>query len=168
MDKEAAYKEAFLKRMMDAVSATAPKRYKALEQVNNSMITGSVLKTLRERKVPGAVALNDTTNWIRRRISDVDTGVGALLAGKNWHEGKGIRTNMFTDYKENLYETGPDTYKRFRTPSATAPIKTLFGNYVVPFWAMSKAFEIKDSLTDKQEDPYQYQGQGVEYERSVN
>lgn len=162
--KEAAYKEAFLKRMMDAVKSTAPKRYKALEQTNNSMVTGSIFKTLKERRVPGAVALNDATNWVRRRVSDVDTGLGSILAGDKWHEGKGIRTSLFTDYKENLYEVGPDTYKRFRTPSATAPIKTLFGNYIVPFWAMNKAFEIKDSLMHKEPE----QSQGVAYERTVN
>ena len=164
LTKEAAYKEAFLKRVVDAVVSTAPKRYKALEQTNNSMITGSLFKSLKEKNVPGVAALGDATDWARRRVSDVDTGLGAVMAGKNWNTGKGMRSSLFTDYKDNMYQTGTDSFERFRTPSITAPIKTVATNYVIPFWAMSKAFEVKDQLMDKNTN----QGQGVEYERTVN
>lgn len=162
--KEAAYKEAFTKRIMDAVVSTAPERYKALDQTNNSMITGSLFKSLREKRVPGMEPLWNASNWARRRVSDVDTGLGAILAGDNWRSGKGFRSTLFTDYKENMYQTGKDDFKRFRTPSVTAPVKSLFANYIIPFWAMNKAFEVKDSLMGNKPEEYQ----GVEYERTIN
>ena len=153
LTKEAAYKEAFLKRMVDAVVSTAPKRYHVINSSNNSMISGSLFKTLKEKGLPGAGHVINGTNWVRRRVSDVDTGLGAIMAGDKWHTGKGVRSRVFTDYEDNLYQTGKDSFERFRTPSITAPIQTIATKYVVPFWAMNKAFELKDQMTGKNDIP---------------
>jgi hypothetical protein len=156
-EKHAAYKEAFFKHIAEAVKATRPDRYEALRQTNYSIV-GQALKALENQGAIGAKQLNKGLLSVRKRISDADTALGAALTGKHWNaspeELKNLsrvsrfRRAMFTDSKENLVDVGDDMYKKFRTPSATAPIKEV-ANVAVPLLAMNEAYKIVDDVKVK-------------------
>jgi hypothetical protein len=131
MEKKAAYKEAFLNRIfpkatLEVLKATRPDRIKGLQHENVSLI-GAALGMAREGGAVGANAINDGLNKARLAISDLDTGLGHLAAGKTYGKPKGqrsLRASIFTD-SDNMIDRGNNMWQKVELPSITAPVKTV-------------------------------------------
>lgn len=149
MEKQAAYKEAFFKRLMSReahnfVKASRPFRKKLLDEENNSLI-GFALGTAAEHGVLGAQYAKDKLNKLRLHVSDLDTGLGHMAAGKKFNLPKGergMRATIFSD---------PDSAMdglQNGMPSITHPVKWV-GKTALPMLGYWKASEMLFPNKDK-------------------
>ncbi len=93
----------------------------------------------------GAASLNKTLGYINRRVSDADTYLGAIAAGRKWKNPDRLRSSLFVSRKTNFNPDSRTLYKArtgggyskintkkdgrigYETPlpSITAPVKAL-------------------------------------------
>lgn len=158
MDAEL-YKEAFVKTFMQASSRAAKAvketkkfRHTAIDNINNTL-HGTLLDVMAENGAYGAEPIRTGLNKARKAISDADTYLGALAAGKHWKSKAkgGIRRSLFVDEKDTYIPLlgkkkwpliGKQQHLRhFRTPSITAPVSDL-AYYGVPILALQQGVQL--------------------------
>ena len=163
LDKQAAYKEAFIKGMIqagenlvtkvkgsyvaDAVRSAHMQHLRAAAE-DPMTLHGTLLSSLEQHGAIGAKTLHKALNKGRVALGDLDTALGAMAIGKDGMQdpsSKTLRKTLFTFKKDN-YRTvkgsdGFHTLVQQSRPSISAPLTTV-SSIGVPMLAMAKGNEL--------------------------
>lgn len=138
-----------LRRAAQDVASTRSARRGLIDQTRGSWsMIGNMLGAGEEHNIVGAKTINNMAQKGRRAVSDADTYLGSLAAGKNWENGTGFRKTMFTDSKDNYLKGSDDRYTKVKVPSISAPIKGA-APILTGMWAMNEGYRQVDSLRGK-------------------
>jgi len=159
MSKSPLTKEAFangfvgaFRRAAQDVASTRASRQGLINQTRGSWsMIGNMLGAGEEHHIVGAKGINSVAQVGRRAISDADTYLGSLAAGKNWENGTGFRKTMFTDSRDNYLKGSDNRYTKVKVPSISAPIKGA-APILTGMWAMNEGYRQMDSLRGKNRD----------------
>lgn len=185
MDKQAAYKAAFLKELiqggkalaskadesyiMDAVRSARPQHIRSIFKEEPMTLHGTVLNSLRENGAVGINPIMKTINRGRLLLGDIDTALGAAAVGKKGlldPASKSLRKSVFTFSKGNERSIPKDAYgmkgtRQQSRPSITAPLGFV-SSLAVPGLAMLKGNEILAGLKNKKNSLADVQNNGVQ------
>ena len=161
LEKQSAFISGFTSKLQSAASravkdvkATSVDRQRLIEGNRGSgSFLGSMLGSAAEHDVVGAGLLHKGLNKTRKLISDADTYLGSMAAGKGWNDPSkhSLRKTLFTDSKENLIrmDKGGNKqtkyFKQVTVPSLTAPMKEV-GIMATPMLAMGAAYDTVDKI----------------------
>jgi hypothetical protein len=133
LDKEAAYKEAFVKGLlaggktlatkfngsyvMDAVRKSHLQHLRAVAD-EPMTLHGMALKAMEENGAVGAKAIRNGVNKARILVGDVDTALGAMAVGK-----KGMTDPNHNSLRKTMFTFRKDNYKKvnFKAPNPADP-----------------------------------------------
>ena len=157
------------KRASGAVKATRDARYTMLDESKGWVsFTHSMADMAAENGAVGAKTIGKGLTNLQYKISDADTYLGALAAGKNWRSATPtMRKSLFVNRKFNftpeadkVFKKGPGAGSDFKAintdkkgrvgyetpfPSITTPVKAAVP-MLLASWAMPAGFKAMDDL----------------------
>ena len=152
------------RRGLEDMRATRVDRRALLDQTKDSFsFTGTIMNSMKEHDIVGANTLGKLMQKARYKISDADTFLGSMAAGKDWKDAsKGsMRQKLFTDTKDNYLREG-DNYRKVKVPSISTPIKEV-AHVAVPMLAMDSAFTAMDKYRKNKAEKEQQQAPQTMY-----